>query len=115
VLPVLNEVAKGLTFEINPDYDNIHQDIFVRIKDLPIHDCLRTLRQQQIDVMVNIRGVVTKRSGVFPELMKAYYRCVCGDLKGPIFYNDSSPIQQYLGKCPVCQAAGPFSVDESRT
>ncbi len=75
ILPVLNIVALDLTLEINPDYDKIHKEIFVRVRDLPIQDSLRGLRQQQIDVMVNIKGVVTKRSEVFPDLQQGYYRC----------------------------------------
>jgi DNA replication licensing factor MCM2 len=67
-LPILNEVAQDITLELFPDYDKIHIDIYVRVKDLPVEDKLRDLRQIHLNALIKIRGVVTKRTGVFPEL-----------------------------------------------
>ena len=44
ILPVFNEVAHELVNEVFPNYDQIHREIFVRIRDLPIEDKLRDLR-----------------------------------------------------------------------
>ena len=44
ILPVFNEVAHELVNAVFPNYDQIHREIFVRIRDLPIEDKLRDLR-----------------------------------------------------------------------
>lgn len=72
--------------------------IYVRVKDLPVEDKLRDLRQVHLNALIKIRGVVTKRTAVFPELKEMYYRCTgCQDLKGPIYHNGADDPKQYLG------------------
>jgi len=114
LLPVLNEVAYDLVSELYPEYHKIHDEVFVRIKDLPIEDKLRDLRQLQINAMIKIKGVVTKRSGVQPELTRAYYRCQCGDVKGPIYHTSMNEAAQYLGSCVFCQQRN-YKLDDART
>jgi DNA replication licensing factor MCM2 len=114
VLPYLDEVAFTLTCEIFPQYKNIKTEIFVRIKDLAVLDNLRDLRYIHLDSLIRIRGVVTKRSTVFPALKKAYFLCSkCGDKKGPFFVNGSNPID--IGSCIICQSNGPYERDEVET
>jgi DNA replication licensing factor MCM2 len=66
MIPILNDVAADIVAEVYPDYSKIHTEIFVRIRDLPVEDKLRDLRQLHLNALVKFRGVVTKRSGVFP-------------------------------------------------
>jgi DNA replication licensing factor MCM2 len=44
MLPILNEVTFDVLLEVYPDYARIHDQVFIRIKDLPIEDKLRDLR-----------------------------------------------------------------------
>ena len=98
MIPILNEVAMELCLEVYPDYSKIFDQIFVRVKDLPVEDKLRDLRQVHLNALIKIKGVVTKRTGVFPELKEMWYRCLkCSDLKGPIYNNSSDQGKQYLG------------------
>ena len=75
ILPILNEVALDVTLEVYSEYLNIHNEVFIRIGDLPVEDKLRDLRQIHLNALIKIRGVVTKRTGVFPELSKMFFRC----------------------------------------
>ena len=103
MLPILNIVAGELVGEVYPDYHKIHDQIFVRVRDLPVEDKLRDLRQVHLNALIKIRGVVTKRSGVFPEQKQSYYRCTgCQDLKGPYYNNSNEDIKQFLGSCAIC-------------
>lgn len=68
ILPIMNEVAFDLVGEVYPEYYKIHNEVYVRVKDLPVEDKLRDLRQIHLNALIKIRGVVTKRTGVFPEL-----------------------------------------------
>ncbi len=114
LLPILNEVGFDITLELYPEYINIHTQVFVRVKELPVEDKLRDLRQIHLNALIKIRGVVTKRTGVFPELSKIMYRCQCGDLKGPYFQEKTNG-KHILGQCVLCQSYGPYTVDEQLT
>jgi DNA replication licensing factor MCM2 len=50
-----------------------------------------------LNALIKIRGVVTKRTGVFPEYSKIYFRCQCGDIKGPVFANNPNEARALLG------------------
>jgi DNA replication licensing factor MCM2 len=115
MLPILNEVALEVTLELFPEYHMIHSIIFARIKELPVEDQLRDLRMVHMNSLIKIRGVVTKRTGVFPEYSRIFYRCSCGDIRGPIFHSNAQEGKQFLGGCVVCQSNGPFTVDEVNT
>jgi DNA replication licensing factor MCM2 len=63
--------------------------------------------------MIKIRGVVTKRTNVFPQLKESYYKCLhCGDIKGPVFHNNDDE-KQFLGQCVICQSKGPYQLEEN--
>lgn len=115
MFPILNEVAYNLTLELFAEYDSIHSSIFVRVKDLPVEDKLRDLRMIHLNALIKIRGVVTKRTGVYPELNKMFFRCQCGDLKGPFIHNTVSEAKMFLGQCVLCQATSGFVLDEVHT
>ena len=116
VLPVLHAVALEVSLELFHEYDKIHSEVFVRVRDLPIEDQLRMLRQIHLNSLIKIRGVVTKRSGVLPELSKMFFRCACGDVKGPIYHSQSvHEAKQFIGQCVLCQANGPYVLDEMST
>lgn len=64
-IPYLNTVSNEVANHYFPGYENIHSEIYVRIKDLPIEDNLRDLRHSNLNSLIRIKGVVTKRSAVF--------------------------------------------------
>jgi DNA replication licensing factor MCM2 len=88
-LPIFNEVAFELVTEVFPAYEGIFHQVYVRIRDLPIEDNLRDLRQIHLHALIKIKGVVTKRTGIYPQMKKVYYFCKCGERKGPIFIDNS--------------------------
>ena len=114
VLPHLNEQALYLICEIFPNYEKIHSQIFVRLRECPSVLNLRDLRTVFLDSLITIRGVVTKRTNVFPYLKKMVFFCTkCGEKKGPFWYNSSDDLK--LGSCLICQASGPYKLVESET
>ena len=68
MLPILNEVASDVISDAYPDYHKMHDQIYVRVRDLPVQDQIGDLRQTHLNALIKIRGVVTKRTAVFPEL-----------------------------------------------
>ena len=69
VLPLLHETAQQFALQLYENYDEIHaNNIFVRITGLPVTDSLRSIRQSHLDCLVRTSGVVTRRTGVFPQL-----------------------------------------------
>jgi DNA replicative helicase MCM subunit Mcm2 (Cdc46/Mcm family) len=53
---------------VNTEYADIRPDIHVRIADLPVSDNLRDIRQQHLNALIKVTGVVTRRTNVFPQL-----------------------------------------------
>lgn len=88
----------------------------MRIRDLPVQDKLRDLRQSHLNALVKIRGVVTKRSPVFPELKEIYYECrQCKDERGPVYHNQLEDTKSFLGQCVVCQAKGGWEIKDDKS
>lgn len=115
ILPHLNEVSFELTSELFPNYSKICKEIFVRIRDLPLPTNIRDLRCDNIGHMVKLRGVLTKRTSVYPKLKSAFFICTkCGEKNGPFNYNNVND-DIIIGSCPVCQSNGPYTLDSQET
>ena len=109
-LKIFDEFAKNVVLELFEDYDNIHRDIHVRVTDLVSPDTLRSLRHIHLNTLVRVTGVVTRRTGVFPQLKYVKYDCgKCGITFGPFYQDTSNEIK--IGACPDCQSHGPFHVN----
>jgi len=114
ILPYLNNVAFEVANHFFAGYENIQTEVYVRIRDLPIKDKLRDLRKDNLNHLVRVEGVITRRSQVFSQLKKVYYECQrCGEMKGPILFHNNEPVK--LGACTICQSNGPFSIDRENT
>ena len=108
VLPFLNDVIFELTCELFPRYSDISKEAFVRVRDLPALVDLRGLRCENIGHLIKIRGVVTKRTVVYPMLKVAYFSCTkCGEINGPFYYHGMNT-ELNIGSCPMCQSNGPY-------
>uniref|UniRef100_A0A7S0RHF6 DNA replication licensing factor MCM2 n=1 Tax=Pyramimonas obovata TaxID=1411642 RepID=A0A7S0RHF6_9CHLO len=114
ILPLFSEVAKKITLQHFESYEQIHENIFVRITGLPITDLIRDIRQSHLGVLIRIAGVVTRRTGVFPQLQQVKYDCLkCGYILGP--YTQTSETEIKVSSCPNCQSKGPFTVNVEQT
>mmetsp|Transcript_31335 Transcript_31335/g.43462 ORF Transcript_31335/g.43462 Transcript_31335/m.43462 type:complete len:877 (+) Transcript_31335:109-2739(+) len=114
LLPIFSQVAKEVVLSHYGNYDQIHQDIFLRIAGLPIIDQIRDIRQSHLNVLIRIAGVVTRRTGVFPQLQQVKYDCAkCGYILGPYMQNRESEVK--VSSCPNCQSKGPFTVNVEQT
>ncbi|KAK4762911.1 hypothetical protein SAY86_008679 [Trapa natans] len=114
VLEVLEDVAQKVVFDLHENYKKIFSKIYVRITNFSVYDQIRNIRQIHLNTMIRIGGVVTRRSGVFPQLQQVKYDCnKCGTILGPFFQNSYSEVK--VGSCPECQSKGPFTVNTEQT
>lgn len=114
MLKIFDQVAMEVTLFHYPDYERIHSEIHVRMTDLPVQYTLRQLRQTHLNCLVRVNGVVTRRSGVFPQLKYVKFDCTkCGVTLGP-FHQDSN-VEVKISFCSNCQSRGPFTVNSERT
>jgi len=114
VLPILDQVAYNATLEIFPQYSHISKTVSVKIKDLPVEDKLRDLRQINLRGLVKVRGVVTKRTGVYPQLKSVTYECTCcGTLRGPFYLGEREDPK--TGICNICQSANRYKIYDQET
>ncbi|TDL22611.1 MCM-domain-containing protein [Rickenella mellea] len=114
MLEIFDEVALSVVLISYPNYERIHSEIHVRITDLPSTSTLRDLRRSHLNNLVRVSGVVTRRSGVFPQLKYVKFDCKkCGAVLGP-FYQDASK-EVTISYCPNCEGKGPFKVNQEQT
>jgi DNA replication licensing factor MCM2 len=114
VLKIFDVVALEVVLSGFEEYAEIKNEIHVRIEGLPSTDTLRDLRQVHLNTLVKVTGVVTRRTGVFPQLKYVKYDCVkCGALLGPYYQDSTSELR--IGNCPNCQSKGPFNINSEQT
>ncbi|KAK5704344.1 MCM DNA helicase complex subunit [Elasticomyces elasticus] len=114
ILPIFDAVALDVTLYHYPDYERIHSELHVRITDLPVSYTLRQLRQSHLNCLLRVSGVVTRRTGVFPQLKYVKFDCMkCGITLGPFPQDSSSEVK--LSFCQNCQSRGPFTVNSEKT
>lgn len=113
MLQIFDNVLQDEVLKEFEDYRQISQDIHVRITDLPISDRLRDLRQADLNNLVRVAGVVTRRTGVFPQVKSVMYNCTgCLKLVGPFIPN--SAVHSRPSSCPVCQGVA-FTTNAENT
>ncbi|KAK1349753.1 MCM DNA helicase complex subunit [Hamiltosporidium tvaerminnensis] len=96
-----------------PNYLIIKPKLHVRLTNIPVLENIRNLRNEHINTLIRVTGVVTRRTGVFPLLSLAKYTChQCKAVFGPftVERNDFKP-----NICLECQSKGPFSVNSIET
>ncbi|KAI0785538.1 MCM-domain-containing protein [Abortiporus biennis] len=114
MLAIFDEVALQAVLHFYPHYERIQPEIHVRITDLPLSSSLRDLRRSNLNNLIRVSGVVTRRTGVFPQLKYVKFDCKkCGAVLGP-FYQDSTK-EVKIGYCPNCEGKGPFAVNSEQT
>lgn len=113
MLTIFDEVALNAILVYYPSYERIHSEVHVRIADLPLSSTLRDLRRSNLNNLVRVSGVVTRRSGVFPQLKYVKFDCrKCGAVLGP-FYQDASR-EVKISYCANCEFKGPFPVNSEQ-
>lgn len=117
IFPYLNMSAYKMALKNYPAFQKIHPEVFVKIKDIPINDDIRSLRFVHMNKLVNVTGVITKRSQVYSQLKKVAFKCYkCGQIKDDYYLNNFHDIKSLkLGQCSSCQSNGPFKIEKSRT
>ena len=114
MLEIFDRVAMDVTLLHYPDYEKIHSEIHVRISDLPVHYTLRQLRQTHLNCLVRVSGVVTRRTGVFPQLKYVRFDCTkCGVTLGPFPQDSNAEVK--ISFCSNCQSRGRFTLNSEKT
>ncbi|KAI0311420.1 MCM-domain-containing protein [Amylostereum chailletii] len=114
MLEIFDEVALSAILVYYPNYERIHSEVHVRITDLPLSLSLRDLRRSNLNNLVRISGVVTRRSGVFPQLKYVKFDCrKCGGVLGPFFQDATKEVR--ISYCANCESKGPFTVNSEQT
>jgi len=114
VLKVIDIVAMEAVELVYPMYRHIHSEIHVRVAGLPVTLTLRELREHHLNTLVRVSGVVTRRTGVFPQLKYVKFDCrKCGQVLGP--YVQDADQEVSISFCHNCQSRGPFTLNSEKT
>ncbi|GKT19870.1 DNA replication licensing factor MCM2 [Aduncisulcus paluster] len=93
--------------------------ICVRLYNTPRRLPLRDLRERHLGQLINLRGVISRRSTVFPQLAQVKYLCLkCEAILGP-FVTDAvdagkKPLKEGGLQCQ-CGSKGPFRLISEET
>jgi DNA replication licensing factor MCM2 len=106
MLALLDAAARGAVAARYADYYNA-SDVVVRVSGMPIPDELRDLRQQHLNVLVRVGGVVTRRGGVLPQQLIVRYKCRTlgcgGGFSAPVLLAAARAADAAAaGSCPAC-------------
>merc|ERR1719329_39160 len=115
ILPILDET---LMTEVRHKFETYNQmnvvGLRVAIFDFFVEDPIRELCTNHLNKLVKVRGVVTKRSGVFNQVKRLYLRCAkCNWPSGPFDVMEEKDLKP--GSCIECQSKGPWRVDAQKT
>lgn len=113
VLPLLHDTALQLVRERYDVYKDKDKEVAVRVQNFPVMDQIRNLRGFHVNRLVNISGVVTRRSTLLPCLRVLYVDCMqCGFLCGPFEVTGTDDAKMPApNHCSQCQSRGPFQVN----
>jgi DNA replication licensing factor MCM2 len=113
MLSLFDQVALDVILLYYPVYERIHPEVHVRITELPTSYTLRDLRQIHLDALVRVTGVVTRRTGIFPQLKYVKFNCGrCDAILGPFFQDATSEVK--ISFCSGCGGRGPFVVNSEQ-
>jgi DNA replicative helicase MCM subunit Mcm2 (Cdc46/Mcm family) len=63
-----------------------------------------------------VAGVVTRRTGVYPQMAILWYTCrACGGSIGPLTQSGDATADVKPASCPNCEGRGPFVIDQQQT
>ncbi|EGV60675.1 MCM DNA helicase complex subunit [Yamadazyma tenuis] len=114
VLRIFDIVAMEATELHYPNYSQIHQEIHVRIINFPNLMSLRDLRESNLNNLIKINGVVTRRTSVFPQLKYVKFDCLkCGAVLGPFIQESHTEVK--ISFCTNCQSKGPLKINSEKT
>lgn len=114
MLKIFDEAAKEVVLSYFPKYESIVNEIHVRIAELTLMEELRSLRQLHLNQLIRTNGVVTRCTGILPQLSMIKYDCLkCGYILGPFYQRQDKEVQ--AGTCPECQSNGPFEINMEKT
>lgn len=113
MLQIFDEVLVEEVSRLYQDYAKIVANLKVRITDLPIDDRLRDLRQSDLNNLVRVTGVITRRTSVYPQMQSSFYRCeACNHDAGP--YPVINGQENYPMECPHCRMRGKCKILPAR-
>eukprot|EP01134_Creolimax_fragrantissima_P007053 CFRG7053T1 len=116
MLKIFDSVALEVVLRGFPDYGSIHEGIHVRISGLPVDEPIRDIRHNHLNAFLKTTGVVTRRTGILPQLTMVKFDCVkCKSILGPYAMDFETKKDFKVGSCPECQSKGPFPINTEET
>lgn len=110
-MEVFDEALAKVIKDIFPNYHHICAKVHVRLKDVPIVENIRSLRNVHLGTLVKVHGVVTRRGSIIPMFSLIMYTCgKCRTVFGPLVYEMDVP-----RICINCQSKGPHSINSTET
>ncbi|KAG2372716.1 hypothetical protein C9374_009213 [Naegleria lovaniensis] len=119
IIEIMEEALRQIVNRYFPNYAGFTLDkdeiIHVRIKNLPAVESIRDLRHSTLNQLIAVRGVITRRTAMFPQLKLVSYDCVkCGERLNPVTVRSASEVAK-PSSCPGCAGKNCFVINEAKT
>nr|XP_040582597.1 DNA replication licensing factor MCM2-like [Lepeophtheirus salmonis] len=109
-MTIFNDALKAVVSSMFSNYENIKKSVFVRIYELPFFEKIRDLRNKNLNTLIQLTGVVTRRTNVIPLMAIAKYDCLkCNCEFGPFVVDE----EFRPSNCIECQSRGPFKISQN--
>merc|ERR1719502_2023457 len=118
ILPILNETLLSEAERKFSTYRDLRatdeNELRVAVHSFPLGEPIRELNTKHLNKLVNVNGVITKRSVVSNQVKRLYLRCAkCNFPSGPFDVVEEKDLKP--GSCIECQSKGPWRVDRQKT
>mmetsp|Transcript_32661 Transcript_32661/g.78037 ORF Transcript_32661/g.78037 Transcript_32661/m.78037 type:complete len:909 (+) Transcript_32661:3-2729(+) len=118
ILPIINETLMLVAAQRFKTYAKLAEagenELRVAVHSFPVKDPIRDLCTRHINKLVDVTGVVTKRSTVHNQVKRLWVRCAkCNFPSGPFDVAEDKDLRP--SRCVECQSRGPWRVDRQKT
>lgn len=113
-IEVFDDALQIVVKSLFPNYFLIKSRVHVRIINVPVFEELRELRNENLGCLIKVKGIITRRSGIFPRTFMAMFLCVkCRKTFGPFLVENEHEFKP--AHCAYCETRGPFLINEEET
>lgn len=115
MLELFDKVAYEVVCDKQPQFSQMwSKAVYVRFENLPTEEKIRSLNFTCLDALIYVKGIVTRRTSVFPQLRLVKYNCdKCGELLGPFYQNEETVNKP--SACRTCGNKTMFSINMRET
>jgi len=114
VIAICDIVLSEILNEKFPEADMPEMRLMARMFNLEKENKLRELDPMDIDKLISIKGMVTRTSGVIPDLKVAFFECAVCETSQSVYIDRGQIAEPQICINPACQAKNNMRIVHNR-